>query len=38
VKVLMSANGAAVALLGIFPNALMTLCAFSLMKSLPFSF
>jgi len=38
VKVLISANGAAVALLGIFPNALMTLCALSLMKSLPFSF
>lgn len=38
VKVLISANGAAVALLGIFPNALMTLCALSLMQSLPFAF
>ena len=35
VKALISANGAAVALLGIFPNALITLCALSLMKSLP---
>ncbi len=35
VKVLMSANGLAVALLGIFPNGLMFLCAFSLTRSLP---
>ena len=38
VKVLMSANGAAVALLGIFPNTLMLLCVASLARSLPFSF
>jgi hypothetical protein len=29
-KILMSANGLAVALLGIFPQALMSLCAFAL--------
>ena len=34
VKILMSANGLAVALLGIFPQTLMTLCALSLMRSL----
>ncbi|HRF12810.1 MAG TPA: NADH-quinone oxidoreductase subunit NuoN, partial [Candidatus Accumulibacter phosphatis] len=34
VKVLMSANGLAVALLGIFPQALMSLCAFALLRSL----
>ena len=33
-KVLLSANGLAVALLGIFPNNLMWLCAFSLTRSL----
>ncbi len=33
-KVLMSANGLAVALLGIFPQTLMSLCAFSLLRSL----
>ena len=33
-KVLMSANGLAVAFLGIFPQALMSLCAFSLLRSL----
>ena len=35
VKLLMSANGLAVALIGIFPNSLMLLCAFSLSRSLP---
>jgi NADH-quinone oxidoreductase subunit N len=30
----MSANGLAVALLGIFPQVLMSLCAFSLLRSL----
>ena len=35
VKVLMSANGLAVALLGIFPNGLMFICAFALSRSLP---
>ncbi len=34
VKVLMSANGLAVALLGIFPNALMTFCMFGLSRSI----
>ena len=34
VKVLMSANGLAVALIGIFPQTLMSLCAFSLLRSL----
>ena len=34
VKVLLSANGLAVALLGIFPNSLMWICAFSLSRSL----
>jgi NADH-quinone oxidoreductase subunit N len=34
VKILMSANGLAVALLGIFPQALMSLCAFALLRSL----
>jgi NADH-quinone oxidoreductase subunit N len=33
-KILMSANGLAVALLGIFPQVLMSLCAFSLLRSL----
>ena len=33
-KVLMSANGLAVALLGIFPNGLLSLCAFTLSRSL----
>jgi NADH-quinone oxidoreductase subunit N len=33
-KLLMSANGLAVALLGIFPQALMSLCAYSLLRSL----
>ena len=33
-KILMSANGLAVALLGLFPQALMSLCAFSLLRSL----
>ena len=33
-KVLMSANGLAVALLGIFPQTLMSVCAFALMRSL----
>ena len=35
-KVLISANGVAVALLGILPNYLMSLCAVSLLRSLPF--
>lgn len=34
VKALMTANGLAVALLGLFPNGLMWLCAFSLSRSL----
>ncbi len=34
VKILMSANGLAVALLGIFPQMLMSICAFSLVRSL----
>ncbi len=34
VKILLSANGLAVALLGIFPQHLMSLCAFSLLRSL----
>jgi NADH-quinone oxidoreductase subunit N len=33
-KLLMSANGLAVALLGIFPQALMSICAFALLRSL----
>lgn len=33
-KVLMSANGLAVALLGIFPQELMSICAYSLLRSL----
>jgi NADH-quinone oxidoreductase subunit N len=33
-KILLSANGLAVALLGIFPQALMSLCAFALLRSL----
>ncbi len=33
-KILLSANGLAVALLGIFPQALMSLCAFALLSSL----
>jgi len=33
-KLMMSANGLAVALLGIFPQALMSLCAYSLLRSL----
>ena len=36
IKVLISANGMAVALLGILPNYLMSLCAVSLLRSLPF--
>jgi NADH-quinone oxidoreductase subunit N len=34
VKILMSANGLAVALLGIFPQSLMMVCTYSLMRSL----
>ena len=34
VKLLMSTNGLAVALLGIFPQTLMSVCAFALMRSL----
>jgi NADH-quinone oxidoreductase subunit N len=34
IKVLMSANGLAVAFLGIFPQALMSLCAYTLLRSL----
>jgi NADH-quinone oxidoreductase subunit N len=34
IKVLMSANGLAVALLGIFPNSLMLLCMAALLRSL----
>ena len=34
VKVLMSANGLAVALLGLFPQMLMSICAFTLLRSL----
>ena len=34
IKLLMSANGLAVAVLGIFPQALMSLCAYSLLRSL----
>lgn len=34
VKVLMSANGLAVALIGVFPQTLMSLCAFALLRSL----
>jgi len=33
-RLLLSANGLAVALLGIFPQAIMTLCTFSLLRSL----
>ena len=33
-KILLSANSLAVALLGIFPQALMSICAFSLLRSL----
>ena len=33
-KVLMSANGLAIAALGLFPQTLMSLCAFSLLRSL----
>jgi len=33
-KILLSVNGLAVALLGIFPQTLMSLCAFSLLHSL----
>ena len=36
VKALISANGMAVALLGLFPNYLMSLCTVSLLRSLPF--
>ena len=36
VKLLMSANGLAVALIGIFPNSLMMLCATSLSRSISF--
>jgi NADH-quinone oxidoreductase subunit N len=34
VKVLISANGLAVALIGIFPNTLLGICAFVLLRSL----
>lgn len=34
VRILMSANGLAIALLGIFPQTLMSICAFSLLRSL----
>jgi len=34
VKVLMSANGLAVAVLGVFPQALMSLCAYTLLRSI----
>ena len=34
VKVLMSVNGLAVALIGVFPQTLMSLCVFSLLRSL----
>ena len=33
-KVLISANGLAIAALGLFPQTLMSLCAFSLLRSL----
>ena len=33
-RVLISANGVAVALLGIFPQVIMSLCAYSLLRSL----
>ena len=36
VKLLLSANGLAVALIGIFPNSLMMLCAASLTNSISF--
>ena len=36
IKALISANGMAVALLGIFPNYLMSLCTVSLLRSLPY--
>jgi NADH-quinone oxidoreductase subunit N len=36
VKALISANGLAVALLGLFPNYLMSLCTVSLLRSLPY--
>ena len=35
-KVLISANGLAVALLGIFPNYLLSVCTVSLLRSLPY--
>ena len=34
VKILISANGLAVAAIGIFPQTLMSLCAVSLLRSL----
>ena len=34
IKILLSANGLAVALIGVFPQTLMSLCAFSLLRSL----
>jgi len=33
-RLLLSANGLAVALLGAFPQAIMTLCTFTLLRSL----
>lgn len=36
VKLLLSVNGLAVAVLGIFPNGLLMLCAESLARSIPF--
>jgi NADH-quinone oxidoreductase subunit N len=33
-RILISANGLAVALLGIFPQMLMSLCAYALLRSL----
>ena len=35
-RVLLSINGLAVALLGVFPSNLLFLCAFSLQRSVPF--
>jgi NADH-quinone oxidoreductase subunit N len=34
VRILISANGLAVALLGIFPQVIMSLCAYALLRSL----
>jgi len=33
-RILISANGLAVALLGIFPQVIMSLCAYALLRSL----